>query len=410
MQTENSRLFSAREALDSRFEQELRDLTGEAEGKTQDSVLQAKNEDKYRELESGLVAWTEGVCACITKWYWTAFDLAQANESELENDWTVDGWANTLVRMTLSRFLGFDPPLDLEVHKRSPQKTRVRQFIHWVGGCWCDVAETAECDAFCLPWWAKGQDFVESLLQNPFEPPNGDDNACITREETLNRIFWAENAFSVKVEKLLQVLAADGHIREASRPAHQSFAADSPLELLALGKTNLTRIPQSFRQTHDPIEGNPFSKDNPRHEVWEKATKRAEELVCRLNAEHLAAPHVTGGDLAAGQIALFSKKFDIWAERYIQIVWSDADVRGYDEWLCNFAEAWLQLTADNGRTPIHQETFLNILRTALLARVEWWKAEARRFVALQKEHLAKLATESTKPSTKTVSVLASRRR
>ena len=47
------------------------------------------------------------------------------------------------------------------------------------------------------------------------------------------------------------------------------------------------RLPDSFASVGDPVEGNPFPVDDPLHEVWIGATRKAEEEVCHLTSSAL---------------------------------------------------------------------------------------------------------------------------
>jgi len=87
----------------------------------------------------------------------------------------------------------------------------------------------------------------------------------------------------------------------------------------------------------------------------------------------------------------FARKFDIWANRGIQVVWGDSAVGGYDQWLINYAEAWLEVVSARKlySLVVPLDSLLAALRLALTRRVEWWKAEARRYVAEQKVDFAR---------------------
>jgi hypothetical protein len=85
-------------------------------------------------------------------------------------------------------------------------------------------------------------------------------------------------------------------------------------------------------------------------------------------------------------------KFDIWAKRGIQVVWSEVALRSYDEWLFRHAQGWLE---DLGKAGYDADVLIE-LRLRLMERVEWWKGEARRYVCevkTQSASLGKMWTE-----------------
>jgi hypothetical protein len=94
-------------------------------------------------------------------------------------------------------------------------------------------------------------------------------------------------------------------------------------------------------------------------------------------------------DWAVWALGMCIGKFDIWAKRHVHVVWSETAVRAYDQWLFNYAQAWLNDMKASGRLP---DAALLDLRSRLAERVEWWKAEARRYLAEQK-----VASQSSAP-------------
>ena len=82
-------------------------------------------------------------------------------------------------------------------------------------------------------------------------------------------------------------------------------------------------------------------------------------------------------------------KFDIWAKRGVHVVWGDGAVRAYDQWLANHANDWLSTVKRFFPTEIPIGGLLHELRLCLMERVVLWKAEARRYVALQKAEAQK---------------------
>lgn len=141
-----------------------------------------------------------------------------------------------------------------------------------------------------------------------------------------------------------------------------------------------SRLPEGFDSARDPVEGNPFPPDDPRHSVWSDATRAAEEELRPIMSRIAAEPWVFAND-DDGTLAIVTLKFWVWAKRGVHVVWSDAAVRHYDDWLVRYANGWLDiLSADSG------EAVLGRIRFQLAALVEHWKAEARRYRAAQERH------------------------
>jgi hypothetical protein len=166
-----------------------------------------------------------------------------------------------------------------------------------------------------------------------------------------------------------------------------------------------TQLPANLQHAGDPVDGNPFPADDLRHKVWKEATLKAEEETCRVTSEFLkkspsrqgfAEWMQQGGMASAAQdfgawiLALTVAKFDIWARRGIQVVWSDTAVQAYDQWLCNYAQNWLNAQEQSGALP---HSALLDLRSRLVERVEHWKAEARGYLQYQRNELDRLRTD-----------------
>jgi hypothetical protein len=154
---------------------------------------------------------------------------------------------------------------------------------------------------------------------------------------------------------------------------------------------DLLHLPAGLASSSDPIEGNPFSVGDPRHRVWHEATRAAEEQWCRLIAESESTPAGPPNAVTSCVCERIAKRFDIWAERNVHVVWGDQDLRVYDQWLVQYAEAWLRdFNARKLWSDIVPTTDLLVqLRLVLTKRVGWWKAEARRYLAEQKADSAK---------------------
>jgi hypothetical protein len=100
-------------------------------------------------------------------------------------------------------------------------------------------------------------------------------------------------------------------------------------------------LPPGFFDAGDPVDGNPFPPNNPRHEIWKQATLKAEEEACQFNsqamrnrptAEGFAAWMERGGGLrefVKWVLMLHATRFGIWAERGCHVVWDENDLRVY---------------------------------------------------------------------------------
>ena len=131
----------------------------------------------------------------------------------------------------------------------------------------------------------------------------------------------------------------------------------------------------------DPVEGNPFPVDDPFHTVWHRATQTAEEEVCHIRSRALSglASHDTSD-------AYILDTFDAWAKRSASVVWSDRAVQHYDQWLIVYANLWIDAVTlpflATTPTPAIGRMLVEV-RDRLGARVEAWKAAARRTRAEQ---------------------------
>ena len=153
------------------------------------------------------------------------------------------------------------------------------------------------------------------------------------------------------------------------------------------------RLPPSLLENPDPIEENPFSPEDPRHQVWAEATRKAHKSVYRFNEKVLEA--CTELDIAslgakghrAVTIDLARGKFGIWAERYLAVVRTDADLKKYDRWLVNYADSWItrmrqfteQRQMESG-VDHEVDTLTRELRISMATEVERWRSEARDWV------------------------------
>ena len=156
------------------------------------------------------------------------------------------------------------------------------------------------------------------------------------------------------------------------------------------------RLPDGLAGTGDPVDGNPFSEEDPRHAVWNEGTREAEQEVARINEGFLSSlarlDPVQGGVMPwFAALETHAAKFDTWAKRAIKIVWSDEAMHHYDSWLVRYANARIDATEKayaSAPSIVPVEDLLTRLRAILASRVEYWKAEARRYRADQERRIA----------------------
>jgi len=151
---------------------------------------------------------------------------------------------------------------------------------------------------------------------------------------------------------------------------------------------DLLKVPAWLLSTEDPVKQNPFSADDPKHQVWEDATDAADEKLSRFNSNCMKTFSAEPSAQVDWGVEVASTKFDIWAERGVHVVWNKSALRDYQQWLINYAEAWLKYAeawqeAANDFFPgtIPKVTLLITMRSALTGRIEYWKAEAHRHIA-----------------------------
>jgi hypothetical protein len=155
------------------------------------------------------------------------------------------------------------------------------------------------------------------------------------------------------------------------------------------------RLPESFAEAGDPVEGNPYPTEHPAHQVWIGATRKAEMEVIRINSD--ASSMLTPATAGEWMPTLVVGKFDAWAGRGVQVVWTDDDLHQYDAWLVGYANGWIDavsrlMTSDP--PPFPPERVLADLRRRLGARVLHWKAEARRYHVEHEDHAGVSAPEA----------------
>lgn len=148
------------------------------------------------------------------------------------------------------------------------------------------------------------------------------------------------------------------------------------------------RLPKSFGESDDPVEGNPFPPEHPAHQVWLEATRRAQAAINRISADAFlssATPSsLTPGNADEWMQTLVLAKFDVWAERGAT-VWPDAPAQEYARWLVGYANAWLDAVSQvlASHSPVLADGLLADLRARLASRVQHWRAEAHARAAAQ---------------------------
>jgi hypothetical protein len=172
-------------------------------------------------------------------------------------------------------------------------------------------------------------------------------------------------------------------------------------------------MPDWLQPPGDPVEQNPYPPGSPRHQYWATATCGAEEAAFRFNSLFSQKLHELDREIPPAKLNVDASvvwmssqprklaalivdreagNFDIWANRGLNTVWTDADVAAYDQWLPRFAEAILSERARrySSAEPDAQEALrdglLVALRDRLTERIPFWKAEARQGVAKVKAH------------------------
>jgi hypothetical protein len=79
--------------------------------------------------------------------------------------------------------------------------------------------------------------------------------------------------------------------------------------------------------------------------------------------------------------------FNVWAKRGVHTVWSDADLAAYEDWLVRYADATLQSLVEffeRRPPPVARDQILLATRNGIAAKIQHWKAEARRYRSEQK--------------------------
>jgi hypothetical protein len=156
-------------------------------------------------------------------------------------------------------------------------------------------------------------------------------------------------------------------------------------------------LPKSFAESDDPVEGNPYPTEHPAHRVWSEATRKAQAEICRINAD--ASMTLTPDSAEVWAQTLLFAKFDVWARRGVQVVWTDQVEREYAAWLVEYANAWIESMSrffTSHPPPFPPDMILADLRSRLGARVHHWRAEALQY-RLQHEASAAAVAPAVQP-------------
>jgi len=203
---------------------------------------------------------------------------------------------------------------------------------------------------------------------------------------------WFQSTCAPAIEKALAALVKL-RIRQARDVEFRRIPPGTTTRLegivggtMAESKDDLLRLPKGI-ESSDPVDGNPFSEDDLRHGFWDRATREAEEGVCRLNADFVKARPSGLEEIMPFDMAYFTSKYDIWAKRGVRVVLARDLIASWDQWLANYANETLKTF----KAISPPELALQKLRDMLVGRREHWRAEGRRNVALQEAHHAELA-------------------
>ena len=160
-----------------------------------------------------------------------------------------------------------------------------------------------------------------------------------------------------------------------------------------------------FDVATDPCDHNPFPAEDPRHGIWRRATRRAEEKLSEL-AELMPVAYRTrlenewkrveselfkcGRPLSTISMSpllvpYYQGTFDIWAWRNLAAIAADGDLLIYDRWLLQYAQNWIELIEGREEPEGPKRSLVNDLQTALQGRIAHWKSEARKHLRSQEE-------------------------
>ena len=167
--------------------------------------------------------------------------------------------------------------------------------------------------------------------------------------------------------------------------------------------SGVNRPPKFFDVATDPCDNNPFTAEDPRHRIWRRATRRAEEQLCKL-AELMPVAYKTRLEnewkrveselieygrplntisMSALLVPYYQGTFDIWAWRNLAAIAADDDLLIYGRWLLQHAQHWTELIEGRDEPEDSRRSLVNDLQTALQGRIAHWKSEARKHLRSQ---------------------------
>lgn len=119
--------------------------------------------------------------------------------------------------------------------------------------------------------------------------------------------------------------------------------------------SDFNRLPELLRKStvprwshRDPVEcGNPFSPNDDRYPIWERATRLAKTTLVRIDEQFNTnrAQHLPD-EYPAQVVVLARWRFDVWSERTLSVVMTETAVEDYRHWLNDYADNWLNYVAD----------------------------------------------------------------
>jgi hypothetical protein len=142
--------------------------------------------------------------------------------------------------------------------------------------------------------------------------------------------------------------------------------------------TDLSQRPQGVTTFADKIFGiNPYSKDDPNHDLWETNAQIAAEEEAQFEAELLKKTPVTPEECARYVHDGMIGHFDILAKRLLVFKFRSAkSIAIYEDSLTKMMESMLT-TADERCPPsIHKASFLFALHRQFRQRIAHWTTEA----------------------------------
>jgi hypothetical protein len=151
----------------------------------------------------------------------------------------------------------------------------------------------------------------------------------------------------------------------------------------------------------DPVEGNPFSTDDPRHRVWAKATRAALSDLHALKQSYFEKRNLVDRreQHQSCLVDFIFGRFQIWAERGLSVVCSDQDARDYEQWLKSYMEAELKWWMEKHPNHFDSEYFLAALGKQLARACEYWIGNALKWVAeIEDQSEKEMASDEGQPA------------